>query len=42
MIILDIEPTLPNIAAAIEADLLTFASVLIGFYVDQQIWRLGR
>ena len=35
-------PTLPAIAEAIEADQLTLAAVLIGFYVDLQIRRLGR
>ena len=35
-------PTLPAIAEAIEADQLTLAGILIGYYVDLQIRRLGR
>lgn len=34
------DPTLPTIAEAIEAEQLTLAGILIGYYVDQQIRRL--
>ena len=36
------DPDLPTISEAIEADQLTLAGVLIGYYVDQQIRRLWR
>lgn len=36
------DPDLPTIAEAIEADQLTLAGILIGFYVDLQIRRLWR
>ena len=36
------DPSLFDIAEAIEADQFTLAAVLIGLYVDQQIRRLWR